>query len=125
MNDTHYDDPSGLSAGNESTPSDLLKLAQKIYTDYPQVLAITRNPEVTITELNTGKNVAVKSINNFAGRPDFIGGKTGYTDEASGNLLSIFRYEDRPVLVIVMGTSDDQRFNNTLALYDWFTANFR
>lgn len=125
MASTHYDDPSGLSAGNESTPDDLLKLAQKIYTDYPQILEITRTPEVTLTELSTGRSVLVKSINDFAGRADFIGGKTGYTDEADGNLLSIFNYENRPVLVVVMGTSDDERFNNTLTLYDWFTANFK
>lgn len=125
MADTHYDDPSGLSAGNESTPDDLLKLAQKIYTDYPQILAITRTPQVTVTELTTGRNVGVKSINDFAGRTDFIGGKTGYTDEAAGNLLSIFSYENRPVLVVVMGTGDDERFDNTLALFDWFMKDFK
>ena len=125
MTNTHYDDPSGLSAGNESTPDDLLKLAQKIYTNYPQILQITRTPEVTLTEISTGKKIVVKSINDFAGRPDFIGGKTGYTDEADGNLLSIFNYENRPLLVIVMGTSDDDRFDNTLALYNWFVQDFK
>jgi D-alanyl-D-alanine carboxypeptidase len=125
MTNTHYDDPSGLSAGNQSTPDDLLLLAQKIYADYPQILAITRTPQVTATDLSSGKNITVRSINNFAGRADFIGGKTGYTDEAAGNLLSIFKYEGRPILIIVMGTSDDQRFDNTLMLYNWFVANYK
>jgi D-alanyl-D-alanine carboxypeptidase len=125
MADTHYDDPSGLSAGNESTPDDLLKLAQQIYAHYPQILAITRTPHVVVTDLVTGKQVSVTSINDFAGRADFIGGKTGYTNEADGNLLSIFNYENRPVLVLVMGTDDSDRFNNTLVLYNWFTANFK
>jgi len=125
MGSTHYDDPSGLSPQNQSTASDLLRLARKIYVDYPQLLAITRTPQVTITELNSGRQVPVKSINDFAGRSDFIGGKTGYTDEADGNLLSIFRYENQPVLVIVLGTNDGVRFANTLSLYQWFTGNFK
>jgi serine-type D-Ala-D-Ala endopeptidase (penicillin-binding protein 7) len=125
MAGTHYDDPSGLSVGNQSTASDLLRLAQKIYADYPQILAITRTPQVTITELGSSRQASVKSINDFAGRSDFIGGKTGYTDEAAGNLLSIFKYKNQPVLIIVLGTDDGVRFAKTLQLYDWFTANFK
>jgi D-alanyl-D-alanine endopeptidase (penicillin-binding protein 7) len=125
MANTHYDDPSGLSVGDQSTPTDLLTLAQKIYADYPEILAVTRTPQISITEESTGKKVIVRSINDFAGRSDFVGGKTGYTDEADGNLLSIFKYEDRPILVIVMGTSDDHRFANTLMLYNWFIQNYK
>ena len=125
MTNTHYDDPSGLSASNQSTPNDLLKLAQKISADYPQILAITRTPQITVTDLSSGKAISVRSINDFAGRADFIGGKTGYTDEANGNLLSIFKYKNHPVLVLVMGTSDDQRFDNTLMVYNWFVQNYK
>lgn len=125
MASTYYDDPSGLSAGNQSTASDLLLLAQKVYADYPQILAITRTPQVTITELGSGRQSVVKSINDFAGRPDFIGGKTGYTDEAAGNLLSIFKYENRPVLIVVLGTEDGVRFADTLQLYQWFVGNYK
>ncbi len=67
MTDTYYDDPSGLSAANESTPDDLLKLAQNIYSQYPQILAITREPQATVQNLATGQPVIINSINNFAG----------------------------------------------------------
>lgn len=125
MAKTHYGDPSGLSSGNQSTARDLLVLAQKIYADYPQILSITRTPQVTITELGSGRQTLVKSINDFAGRADFIGGKTGYTDEAAGNLLSLFSYDTHPVFIVVLGTSDGVRFTKTLQLYNWFTANFK
>jgi D-alanyl-D-alanine carboxypeptidase len=124
MANTFYDDPSGLSAANESTAEDLLKLAQHIYTDYPQILAITRTSQVTVQNIATGKPVIVKSINNFAGQPDFIGGKTGYTDQADGNLLSIFEYNSRPIFVVVLGIGDGVRFDATQELYNWFKANF-
>lgn len=117
MEDTHYDDPSGISAGDESTANDLLILAQKIYTDYPQLLAITRTPQYSITEQSSGKSILIKSINDFAGEADFVGGKTGHTEQADGNLLSVFRYGGRVFCIIVLGSND--RFGDTKTLYDW------
>jgi D-alanyl-D-alanine endopeptidase (penicillin-binding protein 7) len=125
MQNTYYNDPSGLSSANESTASDLILLAQDIYDDYPQILAVTRLTQATVTNLATGKKVVVKTINDFAGRADFVGGKTGYTDLADGNLLSVFRYKGRPVIVVIMGTDDAARFTNTEALYNWFKADYR
>jgi D-alanyl-D-alanine carboxypeptidase len=125
MTNTHYDDPSGLSVADQSTAIDLLALAQRIYANYPQIFAITRTPQVTITEAGSGAQVVVKSINSFAGHADFVGGKTGYTDQANGNLLSVFFYENHPVFVLVLGTDDNDRFTNTEKLYNWFTTNFK
>jgi D-alanyl-D-alanine carboxypeptidase len=125
MTNTYYDDPSGLSAANESTPGDLLKLAQNVYKSYPQILAITREPEATVQNITTGQQVVIKSINNFAGTADFLGGKTGYTDQADGNLLSLFSYDGRPIFVVVMGVDDGVRFDATQSLFAWFKANFR
>jgi D-alanyl-D-alanine endopeptidase (penicillin-binding protein 7) len=130
MTSTYYDDPSGLSAANESSASDLLKLAQHIYTDYPQILAITRTPQTTVQNLSAAAgsasaSVIVKSINDFAGNADFIGGKTGYTDQADGNLLSIFEYDGRPIFIVVLGINDGVRFDATQRLYTWFRANFK
>ncbi len=123
MKDTHFDDPSGISAGDESTANDLLKLAQKIYADYPQVLQITRAPQAVITEENSEKKILLTSINEFAGDADFIGGKTGYTDQADGNLLSVFHNSGKPLVMVVLGSS--ARFDDTKALYDWYRANFK
>ncbi len=123
MADTHYDDPSGISAGDESTVSDLAKLAQVIYARYPGIFAISDTPAFYLTNLNTGARKLVRSINAFAGTPDFIGGKTGYTDQADQNLLTVFRYRGSPVLIIVLGSH--QRFADTMALFNWFKENFK
>jgi D-alanyl-D-alanine endopeptidase (penicillin-binding protein 7) len=123
MTNTYFDDPSGLSSANESSAHDLMILAQHIYNDYPQIFAITRTPETTITDQSSGKRYDVKSINDFAGQANFIGGKTGYTNEAEDNLLSIFNYHGNPVLIIVLGVAD--RFGDTTKLLNWFTMNYR
>jgi D-alanyl-D-alanine carboxypeptidase len=125
MKDTSYADPSGLAVGSQSTAADLVLLAQKIYADYPEILKITRTPQVTATEIDSGKKVSIKNINEFSGEADFIGGKTGYTDQADGNLLSLFSDNGHPVVVVVLGTDDNARFTNTEALYNWFTKNFQ
>jgi len=130
MKDTYFDDPSGLSASNESTANDFLKLAQTIYNDYPGVFAITRTPQVYIKEQNSGKTIPVRSINNYAGDADFVGGKTGNTPEANGNLLSVFMHDGHPLFIVVLGATNGEvdlptAFNDTNALYRWFQANYQ
>ena len=123
LNDTHFDDPTGLSSSDQSTIFDLKQLTFHLWNDYPYIFKITRTPSVYVTELNSGRRLLLQNINSFAGKPDFLGGKTGYTDDAIGNLLSVFSYKGRPVLIIVLGTTD--RFGETQALLKWFEDNFR
>ncbi len=126
MTSTYFDDPSGLSSANESSAHDLAILARHVYQDYPGILAFTDTPQITITELSSGAKVPVTSINHFAGQANFIGGKTGYIPEARDNLLSIFRYDGNPVLIIVLGAEDTaMRFDDTTKLLNWVTINYR
>ncbi|MDO8663964.1 MAG: hypothetical protein Q7K44_00200, partial [Candidatus Liptonbacteria bacterium] len=121
--DTHFDDPTGLSASNQSTAVDLLGLSKQIYEKYPEIFKITQRPSGYITELNSNKKLLIKSINLFAGQDNFLGGKTGFIDEAGGNLLSIFSYRTRPIIIIVLDTGD--RFGDTEKLLNWFMATYK
>lgn len=123
LSDTHFSDPVGLSAANQSTAEDLALLTKNIYTQYPEVFRITAKQSSYIKELASQRRILIKNINNFVGRSDFLGGKTGYTDEAGGNLLSVFSYKRQPILIIVLGTED--RFGETEKLLNWFENNFR
>lgn len=123
LNDTYFDDPAGLSVSNQSSVDDLTNFMGRIYSQYPEVLKITSKQSAYITELNSRRHILIQNINNFAGQSDFLGGKTGYTDEASGNLISVFAYKRQPILIIVLGTED--RFGDTQKLLDWFESNFK
>ncbi len=126
MTDTHFDNPSGLSSANESDAHDLAILATHIYQDYPTILSISDTPAYTITDLATGAQTTIRSINQFAGQPGFIGGKTGYIPESENNLLSLFRVNGKPVLIVVLGVNDlSQWFPDTTKLLDWFTMNYK
>lgn len=133
---THFDDPTGLSTSNQSTAGELLELAVNVYKQHPEILEITRRGFAPVTELNSGKSFIISNINLFADwacppsgdakdidrRVCFLGGKTGYTDEANGNLLSVFSYKRQPIVIIVLGTPD--RFGETELLLNWFIRNF-
>lgn len=106
MQHTRFFDPSGLSSLNQSTLEDLEKLVEYIYYQHPEIFRITQEKE--------------GNIHPFAGRPDFIGGKTGFIDEANGNLISLFNNNGQPLLIIVLGSDD--RAKDTQLLYDRFTS---
>ncbi len=117
LRETYFDDPSGLSIANQSTPADLEKLVVRLRSEHPDVLAITREPVWRILELTSGRMRSIRNINVFAGKSDFLGGKTGYTLEAAGNLISLFSYNGKSFGIIVLGTND--RFGETERLLGW------
>ncbi len=123
MSDTHFEDPSGLSISNQATALDLMKLAQGITKDNPDIWKITENTRVSIKELTTKKIISSDSTNQFAARGDFFGGKTGYIPASDGNLLTIFLYQKRTIVIIVLGSQD--RFGETEKIYNWFTNGYR
>ncbi len=112
MKETYFADPSGLSVRNQSTASDLAKLVSFIYANKPEIFLVTKQTTPQIYNWKTGEARVLVNINKFAGRTDFIGGKTGTTPEAVGNLISVFRvgqYFGR--IIIVLGS--EERFAET------------
>lgn len=120
MDQTSIFDATGLSFLNQSTVKDLEKLANYIVKRHPQILQYSREKAVIID------GQSHPNINQFAGLVNFIGGKTGYTDEAHGNLLSIFEHQGQPILIIALGATDRlQRFEQTQILYQWISQFYK
>lgn len=123
MEQTDFSEPTGMSFENQGSADDLEKLISYIYAKLPQILEITRQQKVDLSEINSGISRALLNINNFsASRPDFFGGKTGFTDQAGGNLISIFNHQGHKILIIVLGTED--RYGQTDLLYNWIKEAF-
>ncbi len=112
--ETSFFDPTGLSAKNQSTPNDIFKIVSYLYQNHPEIFKITSQKSAYIVELNSKMRELVSNINTFAGRPDFIGGKTGSIDESGENLVSLFNVNKEPVAIIVLGSQD--RFGETKEL---------
>lgn len=123
MDNTNFDDPSGLSVSNQSSADDLLKLVRGVTSERPDIWKTTENAKVSIKDTETGKVRSFVSTNQFVNRKDFYGGKTGYIPEADGNLISVFLYGKRTIGIITLGSAD--RFGDTEKLLNWFTNDFR
>jgi D-alanyl-D-alanine carboxypeptidase (penicillin-binding protein 5/6) len=119
---TNFSDASGLAASDQSTTKDYKELALHVWRAHPELFLITRLPANSVIEQNSGLAQTFLSTNMFAGRPDFLGGKTGTTPEAGENLLTFFSYRSHPVMILLFGSGD--RFGETESLFQWFTHDF-
>ncbi len=118
MSETYFGDPSGLSVINQSVVRDLETLMQYIQSAHPVILETTRAVNVKVLERRSMTSRMLTNINTrFAGTPDFLGGKTGFIDESSGNLLSLFKYNGKQYLIIVLGAQD--REGETAKIFEW------
>mgnify|MGYP001574579907 FL=1 len=126
MTHTRYSDPSGISPKNVSSASDLLKLTQYIYKNTPELFDLTIVPNKD-TDKNSWQN------NNLfvqERHPNYIGGKSGYTPEAKGTLVSVFALPLagdtlRPVVVILLGTDSKMgvKYEVAQSIIDYILTN--
>ncbi len=120
MRHTGFSDPSGLSYLNQSTVGDIYRLASYAFGKHQELFTWSLAPSVDIE----GKKYP--NINEFAGRAGYLGGKTGFTDEANANLLSVWQTARGPLFVIVLGTKDKtERFTQTEKLRTWLSKRFK
>ncbi|MDI6820826.1 MAG: serine hydrolase [Patescibacteria group bacterium] len=117
MNETIVHDTSGLSDLNESTVNDLLILAKYIIKNKPEILNWTRLPNLIIEPLNDPKSRTIYNINSFVADSNFLGGKTGTSQETRENFLAVFSLDKSRVIVILLGSQD--RTKETKKLLDW------
>lgn len=106
MNDTYYEDPSGLNPKNVSSIHDLLKLGRYIYQKHPNLYSMTRVRQYSILK-HTWFNQ-----NRFLNYDTFLGGKNGYIDESKKTTVSLFDVTmargGKRQIVIVLLKSDDR-----------------
>ena len=118
MDQTTFGDSTGIFPANNGTADDLEILIRYILEKHPGIFKITAQEKAEIFENSKAIKKGLLNINGYASsRPNFLGGKTGFTDEANGNLVSIFEYKGHKILLIVFGTSN--RFEQTDILFNW------
>lgn len=123
MEETSFNDSSGISDLNVSTANDLFLLAKHLYTKKSFILKITREDLKKIFSVS-GSGYEINNFNYFAKEDNFLGGKTGFTNAAGETMLSIFSVpvsnsnRSTTLAIIVLGSKD--REQDTKNLLDWF-----
>lgn len=115
MVNTHYEEPTGLSVLNQSSPSDIAILLFRLKENFPKLMDLSAEGRAQVREQTSGRTTDLISIHKFAATNGFLGGKTGFTYDAKGNLASLFLLRGAPVAVVVMG-SDDREGDTTALL---------
>ncbi|MFA6301129.1 MAG: CapA family protein [Candidatus Paceibacterota bacterium] len=116
MDSTTYEDPSGLTPHNQSTVSDMFKLAGYIFKDQPDLFGITTKRSYSI------KNHSWSNISQFLSKTGYLGGKSGYTDEARQTVVSIFNLPlgesgFRPIAITLLQSPDRRKDVETILNY--------
>ena len=125
--------PHGLPINDEDTGqnhmsvSDLYKLTRHIISTYPEILEITKKPELIIEERNYSKTATNPILGIVEGADGF---KTGYTDKAGICLVSTMpvkgKEEDFRIIGIILGAqTHEDRLNKTIELLEYGKNNFK
>ena len=116
MSSTFFEDPSGLSENNQSTPADLFKFTGFIKQATPELLQIT-----TKRNYSTKKH-SWPSTNQFLHDSGYMGGKSGYTDPALQTVVSLFSLplsesSTRPIGIVLLRSLDRRKDVETILKY--------
>lgn len=106
-------DQDDVVAGGYGSAQDVTRLINYALGRYRPILESTKLPFVTVAS-EDGFNHTAKNTNTIIDKiPGLIAGKTGYTQLAGGNLAVIFEAKkQRPIIVVVLGSSYDGRFTD-------------
>lgn len=119
----HFNDPTGLDfgteLGGEGSARDVAQLFSKTLSKYPDIFESTALPDISVTS-KSGIRHHVKNTNELASDTlGIIGGKTGFTDLAGGNLAMVVDTGlGHPVAIVVLGSTRDGRFSDMKQLVD-------
>ncbi len=118
LKNTSFVEPVGLDSYNQSTVAEIAILAEYAFKS-PLLAEILKTPETTIYSIDKSVIHKITSTNKLLGKiPQLIGGKTGYTNEAGGCLMTISKiYNDNYLITVVLGST--QREIDTEKLIDW------
>jgi serine-type D-Ala-D-Ala carboxypeptidase (penicillin-binding protein 5/6) len=113
-----YDDPN-----HKMTPMDLSRLASAAV--HNQTIAkMVAIPAITISDSTHTYYHPLKNVNELLGKiPGVSGIKTGWTEEAGENLVTLVERDGHRIVLVVLRSKN--RFDETSRLIDWAYSNFQ
>lgn len=124
LDSLRFYNPTGLDvtaykAGAVGSARDVSFLMEHILRHYPELLDATQETETRLYNEFGEYHESENTNQIITSIPNLIGSKTGYTDLAGGNLTIAFAAGlNRPIVVTVLGSSFDGRFDDVLTLVE-------
>jgi D-alanyl-D-alanine carboxypeptidase len=123
MYDTVFTNPSGLDdIGHLSTARNLTRAAL-IAMDNPLVREIVNTKETVVESIDGRFIHPLNNTNELLGEVEgVVGIKTGWTENARENLVTVVERDDREIIIALLGSQD--RFGETEELIEWMYGNY-
>lgn len=123
LSSTRFENPAGFdNPKHYSSAQDLMVITQQALGN-AQLVRIFATKETDITSLDKKYKHQLRNLNRLLSQiQGVLGVKTGYTEAAKENLVTLVERDGHKVLLVVLGSDD--RFDETTRLIDWTYANF-
>ena len=123
LKNTHFDNPAGFDSPNHySSARDLSEITEEALKN-AALARIFATKETNIVSLNKKYTHRLLNLNKLLSQINgVLGVKTGTTEGAKENLVTLVERDGHRVLLVMLGSND--RFGETTKLIDWTYANF-
>lgn len=120
---THFTNPVGYDdANHKMSASDLTRLAAYALTN-KTIAKIVAIPQITVSDVTYTRFHALSNVNALLGKiPGVAGIKTGWTEEAGENLVTLIERNGHKVIIVVLKSRD--RFRDTELLINWVFSTY-
>lgn len=124
LDKSSFTNPVGFDDENHKmTPMDLTRLAAVALSN-KTVAKMVAIPQITVSDVTHTYFHPLKNINELLGKIPGVGGiKTGWTENAGQNLVTLVERNNHRVIFVVLHSLD--RFSDTTYLIDWVFGNYR
>ena len=123
LKNTHFENPAGFDSPNHfSSANDLGIISEEALKD-PQLARIFATKETSIVSLDKKYTHQLANLNKLLSTvKGVLGVKTGYTDIAKENLVTLVERDKHRILTVILGSND--RFGESTKLIEWAYSNF-
>lgn len=122
MKDSQFENPAGLDSFKQySTAFDLALAGRKLLED-DRLSKIVSTKSITVSDVDFTIFHPLYNVNRLLGEiPGVAGLKTGKTDLAGENLITLYKKDDKEFLIVLLKSED--RFTDTQVLVEWLAQN--
>lgn len=123
LTNTHFENPAGFDSPNHfSSAKDLSIISEEALKD-SQLARIFATKQTYIVSLDKKYTHNLANLNKLLSTvKGVLGVKTGYTDVAKENLVTLVDRDNHKILTVVLGSDD--RFGESTNLIEWVYSNF-
>ncbi len=124
LENTHFTNPIGFDDSNQYTTAiDLAKLS-RAFINNKTLLSIASTKSITVSDVDYKYFHYLYNINELLGNIPYIGGlKTGTTEKAGQNLITYYKWQNRPLIIVVL--KSQERFEDAKKLIELVKTNLR